>query len=211
MRRLLAVSWGLVAAFAHAAGPSTRVYAFQALLDGKPIGEHRFTVETDGTSRLVTSEADFKVTLLGFTAYRYHHHAREQWAGDCLASLASDTNDDGKPASVRLARNGDANQIATATGDRSVPGCLMTYAYWNPAMRSQTRLLDPQTGRVDAVKVERVGDGHIAVHGAEVEAVDWRITGGESPVDVWVSPAGDWVGLDSLVSGGKRKLSYRLP
>jgi hypothetical protein len=35
--------------------------------------------------------------------------------------------------------------------------------------------------------------------------------GGESPVDVWVSSGGDWVGLDSVVGGGKRKLSYRLP
>ena len=87
----------------------------------------------------------------------------------------------------------------------------MTYAYWNPAMRSQSRLLNPQTGKVDAVKVERVGPGRIAVHGADVDAVDWRITGGESPVDVWISAQGDWVGLDSVVSGGKHKLSYRLP
>lgn len=211
MRRLLALSCGLVAALAHAAGPSTRTYAFQALLDGKPIGEHRFTVETDGTSRLVTSEADFKVTLLGFTAYRYHHRAQEQWAGDCLASLTSNTDDDGKPANVRLTRNGDVNEIATASGHGSVPGCLMTYAYWNPAMRSQARLLNPQTGKVDAVKVERVGSGRVRVHGVDVDAVDWRVSGGESPVDVWVSADGEWVGLDSVVGGGKHKLSYRLP
>jgi hypothetical protein len=210
MRGFVALSL-LLAGAATQAATAPRVYAFQALLDGKPIGEHRFTVETDGTSRLVTSEADFKVTLLGFTAYRYHHHAQEQWAGDCLASLTSDTNDDGKPASVRLARNADVNEIATATGHGAVPGCLMTYAYWNPAMRSQTRLLNPQTGKVDAVRIERVGAGRVAVHGVEVEAVDWRITGGESPVDVWVSGAGEWVGLDSVVSGGKHKLSYRLP
>ena len=40
MRRLLALSCGLVAALAHAAGPSTRTYAFQALLE-KDIGERR--------------------------------------------------------------------------------------------------------------------------------------------------------------------------
>jgi hypothetical protein len=210
MRRLLALSCGLVTAVAHASGPATRVYAFQAQLDGKPIGEHRFTVEADGPSRLVTSEADFKVTLLGFTAYRYHHRAQEQWADDCLTSLTSSTDDDGKAANVRLTRNGDANEIATATGHGSVPGCLMTYAYWNPALLSQGRLLNPQTGKVDAVRVERVASGRIAVHGVDVDAVDWRITGGESPVEVWVSTAGDWIGLDSMVAGGKRKLSDRL-
>ena len=211
MRRLLVLAFGLAASLAQAAGPATRVYAFQALLDGKPIGGHRFTVETDGDTRLVSSEADFKVTLLGFTAYRYHHHAQEQWAGDCLASLTSNTDDDGKPATVRLARSGDVNEIATTSGHGSVPGCLMTYAYWNPAMRAQARLLNPQTGKVDAVRIERVGAGRVAVHGVDVDAVDWRITGGESPVDVWVSSEGEWVGLDSVVGKGRHKLSYRLP
>ena len=211
MKRLVALMCALGVAGAGAAETAPRVYAFQALLDGKPIGEHRFTVAADGAGRRVTSEADFKVTLLGFTAYRYHHHAQEQWAGDCLASLTSNTDDDGKPATVRLARSGDANEIATTSGHGAVPGCLMSYAYWNPAMRAQARLLNPQTGKVDAVRIERVGAGRVAVRGVDVDAVDWRITGGESAVDVWVSAEGEWVGLDSVVGKGKHKLSYRLP
>jgi hypothetical protein len=64
---------------------------------------------------------------------------------------------------------------------------------------------------VDAVTVTRVASGNIPVGGQDVAATDWRVTGGESPVDVWVSAAGDWVGLDSMVSNGRHKLSYRLP
>jgi len=211
VKRLVAAALAAMAAGGHAAEPATRVYAFQASLDGKPIGEHRFTVATEGAGRRVTSEADFKVTLLGFTAYRYRHRAQEQWAGDCLSSLTSSTDDDGKASSVRLSRKGDVQEIVTGTSSTSVEGCLMTYAYWNPAMLSQSRLLNPQTGKVDAVKVERVGAGRVLVHGAEVEAVEWRVSGGESPVDVWVSSSGEWVGLDSVVGGGKHRLSYRLP
>jgi hypothetical protein len=87
----------------------------------------------------------------------------------------------------------------------------MTYAYWNPALREQKRLLNPQTGKVDAVRIERVAGGHVAVGGRDVAATDWRISGGESPVDVWISAQGDWVGLDSMVSNGRHKLTYRLP
>ena len=87
----------------------------------------------------------------------------------------------------------------------------MTYAYWNPAMREQKRLLNPQTGKVDSVTVESVGSGNVTVGGKDVAATDWRITGGESPIDVWISEQGDWVGLDSMVSNGKHKLTYRLP
>ena len=195
---------------AHAAD-GTRTYAFKAFLDDKPIGHHTFTVTTEGSERQVTSEADFRVKIIGITAYRYHHHAEERWSGDCLSALAANTDDDGKPASVKLARSGDANVITANAGSQSEPGCLMTYAYWNPALREQRRLLNPQTGKVDAVRMERVASGHVMVSGKDVAATDWRITGGESPVDVWISEQGEWVGLDSTVSDGRRKLTYRLP
>ncbi|MEO5686642.1 MAG: DUF6134 family protein [Burkholderiaceae bacterium] len=206
---------GLAASAAFAADDAprsgTRTFPFKAFLDDKPIGEHRFTVVTDGATRKVTSEADFAVKFLGFNAYRYHHHVEEQWAGECLSSLVSSTDDDGKPASVKLLKSGGVNEITTLAGKKSEPGCLMTYAYWNPALREQKRLLNPQTGKVDAVTIERVGSGHVVVAGKDVVATDWRITGGESPVDVWLSDAGEWVGLDSMVSNGRHKLTYRLP
>ena len=208
MKRSLAVVLLATALAAHAAD-GTRVYAFKAFLDDRPIGGHRFTVVTEGSDRRVTSEADFAVKFIGITAYRYHHHAQEQWSGDCLASLVSSTDDDGKPAGVRLVKNGDVNEITTSAGKKTESGCLMSYAYWNPAMRGQKRLVNPQTGKVDAVTVARVADGHVMVDGKDVAATDWRITGGESPVDVWISDQGDWVGLDSMVGNGKHKLTYR--
>ena len=195
----------------HVVDAATRVYAFKAFLDGKPIGEHRFTVATDGATRKVTSEADFAVKIIGITAYRYHHHADEQWVGECLSGLQSSTDDDGKAASVKLVKSGDTNEIATNAGKKSEPGCLMTFAYWNPAMRERECLLNPQTGKVESVKVERLAGGTVPVGGKDVAATDWRITGGESPIDVWISEQGDWIGLDSMVGNGRHKLTYRLP
>lgn len=190
--------------------PGTRTYSFHALLDGKPIGDHRFTVSTEGGNHTLASEADFSVRFLGFQAYHYHHRADEQWTGDCLAALTAATDDDGKPTRVRLERDGDTNRISTATGRTTEPGCLMSYAYWNPALRTRTRLLNPQTGKVDAVRIERAGSGTLAVHGQDVAATRWRIVSADATVDVWYSAQGEWIGLDSLV-GGKHQLSYRLP
>ena len=201
----------LATAFAAHAADGTRTYAFEAFLDGKPIGKHTFTVTTDGNARKVTSEADFSVKIIGITAYHYRHHAEEKWVGDCLAGLSSTTDDDGKAASVKLVKNGDASEITTNAGMTSESGCLMTFAYWNPAMRAQKRLLNPQTGKVDAVTVARAASGDVSVGGKQVAATDWRVTGGESPIDVWVSEQGEWIGLDSMVSNGKHKLTYRLP
>ena len=63
---------------------------------------------------------------------------------------------------------------------------------------------------IESVQVQPASAGTLAVSGAPVAAMRYRITGAAQPVDVWYAANGDWVGLDALVAGG-RKLSYRLP
>jgi len=97
----------------------------------------------------------------------------------------------------------------------------MSYAYWHPALVRQQRLLNPQTGEVDEVRIERLPDASLAVAGREVEAMRWRLTA--TPPAAAGKPAqrqqltlwrdrsdGRWIGLDAVVKGG-RVLSYRLP
>jgi Family of unknown function (DUF6134) len=178
--------------------PPTGDWDFQALLDGSPIGQHRFSVSGQGNERTVVSEADLTVKVLGFTAYRYHHKATEQWRGDCLTALDSATDDDGKTSQVREAPSAAEGQ-----------GCVMSFAYWNPAICTQRQLLNAQTGQLEAVQVQRVGQGTVEVRGRPVEATEFRITGPKHSIVVWYAADGRWVGLDSIVGGG-RKLSYRL-
>jgi hypothetical protein len=190
MRRLV-----LLACLAASSAGATE-WNFRALLDDKPIGTHRFSVRVQGDERTLVSEASFAVTFLGMTAYRYRHEAIEQWRGDCLSDLNSTTDDDGKTSRVHL-------------GADALKGCVMSFAYWNPLIQTQTRLLNAQTGRFESVQVTRVGPGTLEVRGMPTAATRWRITGPARPIDVWYSMQGDWIGLDSTVPGG-RKLSYRL-
>ena len=64
------------------AGAQSRVWDFQAFLDDKPIGHHRFTLSAQGDTRELKSETRFVVKLLFITAYRYTHDAVEHWRGD---------------------------------------------------------------------------------------------------------------------------------
>ena len=173
---------------------------FRAFLDGSPIGEHRFVLSGAGDERHLSSEASFAVKLLGITAYRYRHSATERWRGNCLVRLAADTDDGGKRSRVRLG----------AEGDGPLAGCVMSFAYWNPAIRSQTRLLNAQTGLQENVRVSRIEESVIDVRGTATQAVRWRITGPAAAIDIWYSTADEWIGLDSTLESG-RKLSYRLP
>ena len=86
----------------------------------------------------------------------------------------------------------------------------MSFAYWNPALRQQTQLLNAQTGQLRSA-CRCAGS---ARRGSRCAASPSRRSGGASaapaaPLDVWYSAQGEWIGLDSIVAGG-RKLSYRL-
>ena len=199
----------LFAGGAAAAPPAGGEWNFRALLDGKPIGQHRFSISAEGEDRKVVSEANFAVKFLGVTAYRYRHKATEQWRGDCLTALTATTDDDGKANKVHIEPDGDALSVVSGNATQSLKGCVMSFAYWNPAIQTQSRLLNAQTGKVEAVQVSRIGSGSLEVRGQPVAATQFRITGPAAPIDVWYSPQGEWLGLDSTVSGG-RKLSYRL-
>ncbi|WGT63068.1 DUF6134 family protein [Variovorax paradoxus] len=201
----LAVALAVLPAAAAAAGEST----FSVFLDDTPIGEHRFSIGGTEDARSVVSEASFTVKLLGLTVYRYRHRAVEKWRGDCLSELTATTDDDGKASRVRTEAEGDGLAVVTEAGRQALKGCVMSFAYWNPAIQRQPRLLNAQTGRSESVQVSRAGGGTVEVRGRQVAATRWRIDGPAQPIDVWYSAQGEWVGLDSMVDGG-RKLIYRL-
>ncbi|MGE5104176.1 MAG: DUF6134 family protein [Betaproteobacteria bacterium] len=198
------------------AATSPEEWNFTVQLDGKPIGAHRFVLASAGDRYMaLRSEARFDVTLLGISLYRYRHGASERWADGCLASIDARTDDDGRLTEVRGQVVGarfdlqvqDEGRPATA---RAVPaGCLMSFAYWNPALARQKYLLDPGSGRIEQVVMASPPDVPADLDAQAQPVRGLRIGGLAQPIDVWY--VGDrWVGLDTFVSGGRR-LSYRLP
>lgn len=193
-------------------------WQFTVLLDGEPIGQHRFSLSPlRGDSRTLVSEARFEVRLLGFTAYRYQHRAEERWQEGCLARLQARTDDDGQLTTVTGERAGERFVVtaragnttpSTATVEAASPTCLMTFAYWHPDLVLQQRLLDPGTGRIEAVNVTPLPATTIEVAGVPRPVRGWRIAGLPRPIDLWYAGS-RWVGLDTTVERGRR-LSYRL-
>lgn len=200
-------------AWLPSAQAATRQWNFTVTLDDKPIGDHRFTVDTDGAERRVTSTARYRVKVFGLTVYRYDHHAEEHWVDRCLDRLDAQTNDDGKQTSVQGHYEGRdfVWQVQPAQGGASTSQavCPMTFAYWSPDIATRSTLLDPGSGRLERVQIAALPPATIDVHGAPTAVRGLRINGLKHPIDVWY--AGDeWVGLDTTVAG-QRRLRYRLP
>jgi hypothetical protein len=185
------------------------VWNFRVTLDDRAIGWHRFTLRGSGEERELVSDAVFEVKVLGLTVYRYAHKAIEDWRGGCIDSLSSRTDDDGQQFAVEAATESARLVVASARGRQTLEGCVMSFAYWNPAMLRQTRLLNAQSGQVETVSIALAGEENLTVGGAVVAARHYRISGPKNPVELWYSNTGEWLGLESVVAGGRR-LRYRL-
>lgn len=182
---------------------------FRVLLDDAPIGYHRYTLSERGALRELKAESRLEVKVLFVTAYSYTHDVTEQWRGNCLESLRARTDDNGTQSTVEAVVAAGALVVTTAKGREPLSGCSMSFAYWNPQMLRQSRLLNPQTGAYETVRVVAHGEERIAVQGAPVMAQRFRVSGAKFPIDLWYSTTGEWLALESTVGGGRR-LRYEL-
>ena len=111
--------------------------------------------------------------------------------------------------SVSGQRENDAFEVEATAGRNEVPGCIKTFAYWNPDILDEQYLLNSQTGEVLAVSFEPVSEETLVVRGEETPATRYRLVAKNMELDVWYSEDQRWLALESTVKGG-RKLRYEL-
>lgn len=188
---------------------TSRVWDFNALLDGKPIGTHRFAVLGDGPELRLESDASFTVKILFVEVYRYQHRARETWRGDCLVQIDSETRENSDDFKVDGSVRDGLFQVTTLKGGKTLEGCVMGFAYWNPLILKQTSLLNAQTGEYLPVRVESLGTETLQVRGVETRANRYSLHADKLKIDVWYKDDKEWVALESATEGG-RILRYEL-
>ena len=207
LRSLAAVPALALGAAAAATGEPAD-YAFRVLLDEREIGAHEFRIEHEGGREIVESRADFDVRLLFVNVYSYEHRDREVWEDGCLARLESETDDNGRRFAVRVERR-EEGTVVEAQGDaRTVPGCLRTFAYWDPSFLEAQRLLNSQDGSLVDVAVTPLGETELRIDGEAVPARGFRVEGEQGlRLTLWYAVEDErWLALESLREG--RVLRY---
>jgi Family of unknown function (DUF6134) len=127
-----------------------------------------------------------------------------------LQSLDDTTNDNGKQLTVRGEREGDVLSVHSERASIDRTGCVSSYAYWNSKrLLEQGELLNPQTGEIDKVKVEMMGEESLVVGGRESIANRIRIRRNSGDIDLWYSKEGEWLQLESITEQ-QRRIRYRV-
>lgn len=203
---------GFAAASTSDAGSSAgneREWNFRVLLDGKEVGYHNFSLVEESGAQQLTAEADFKVKFLFVTAYRYEHENHEIWRNNCLQSITSRTDANGRQFNVKGTRSDDLLAVQANDERIEVNGCVKTFAYWNPDILDEPKLLNSQTGEVLPVDIEMIARETLSVRGEETPAQRYRLEAKNMQLDLWYSDDQEWLALESTVKGG-RKLRYEL-
>lgn len=180
-----------------------RSWQFSVLLDGSPIGYHRFELMSRESELEVRSEASFDVRFLFINAFRYRHSNRELWEGECLRVIESSTRQNGEEFAVSGERLAEGLRIEANGKADQLDGCVMTFAYWNPRFLEQTRLLHPQTGEYMSVDVQPLGREELTVRGESVIATAYQVRARDVDITVYYSDDDEWLGLESIAKGGR--------
>jgi Family of unknown function (DUF6134) len=208
MTLALFLSMALLSA-AITASASTGEWRFRVFLDDAEIGYHRFSLLGDGPEQQLESEARYNVKFLYVTVYRYAHDSRERWQGSCLKQVEANTLDNGKMLAVRGTQDGERFVVTGTRGQANLPACVMTFAYWNPDLLGQSRLLNVQTGEYMDVQVRVLGEETLTVRGAAQRALHYALETRDFRIDLWYSPNKEWLALESSTEGG-RKIRYQI-
>jgi len=175
---------------------------FQVYVDNKPAGQTVMKVaDKDGTTECSVSVRVEVRALLG--KYQYSLDATETWKDGKLLGLRSTCNDDGTKHDVTLTSDGTT---ATLKADgKTIKGKAAVWptTYWRlPPAAGDLTLIDSDTGKLIAAKLEKVGAEKVRVLGADKEATKYRLTGGLD-VTLWYDAGGRLV-RESFVESGHR-------
>lgn len=199
----------LLLATQTAIASASQAWNFNVYLDDKVIGQHRFEVFTRDKTRYVAVDASFDVRVLFINAYRYRHDNYEVWQGKCLQTIRSHTDDNGDKTFVDGTIQDGILQLRTIDGTETLPGCIRTFAYWDPVILKSKYLLNAQTGKLLPVQVNALGEEQIQVRGKQVSAYHYRLVTDKFVIDLWYSPQREWLALQSTTSSGA-VLRYQL-
>jgi hypothetical protein len=177
---------------------SSKDWAFDVYLDKQKIGTHTFSLN----GNQLISKANFKVKVLFINAYDYAHTAQETWQNDCLSKLTAHTVENKVVMDVDANKQGDVFEVRYNKITQKLPECTMTFAYWNPKILTQKKLLNPQNAEYLDTKIQSLGKETIQVRGRPIEASHYKILGAlngknKLNIDVWYDQNNDWVALKS--------------
>lgn len=179
-------------------------WSFDVFLDKSKMGQHTFAL----SNNQLTSMAKFNVKVLFIQAYAYDHKAVEQWRDGCLVSLNTNTVENKVIDEVKGSLTESGFVVDNGKTTQTLPECTMTFAYWDPKILHQTKLLNPQNGQWLDIKVIKTNEETLTIKNLATKTTHYKLTGtlaGKSKLNIelwYTADTQEWVALKSITPEG---------
>ncbi|MDA5194805.1 DUF6134 family protein [Govanella unica] len=175
--------------------------------NGDLIGHQETRFSTENGILRVVNEGRLKVKVLFVTAYSYSFDSVSLWCGETMTSFEAHVNDNGKKKQILASATSAGMRVNGPEGEVLVAAPLYPTEHWNPATLKTSRILNSQSGRIDAVQVTDLGEELIAINSGSLPARHYSFRG-DLDLDVWYDRAGRWVKLRFVTKKDKSVIDY---
>ena len=181
---------------------------FDVVLNDEIIGKHSFKQVGNESHSL----AEFKFNCM-FMNFSYEHDSKETWNENCLKSIVSKTDDDGDLFNVEGGKDNNKFEVSSNGIEKILPECIMTFAYWNPKILLQKKLMNSQDAEWLDVAITDVGIETRNIREQKISTHHYKIQANKDGdevfiIDVWYDDNMSLVGLKSPTPIGD--LIYKL-
>lgn len=174
---LMSVSAAVPAAASSPSLPGDGRLDFTITRNGEAIGTHSYRFARHGRQTTVDIRTEIDFRLFTIPVYRFQHQSREVWDGDTLASLVSQTDDNGEPVHLEVRAEGEVLTVQRQTETRAVEGPAIPASLWNASTLRHRRLIGTVGGSVLATRVIFLGETDLQVGGRTVATRHYRVSG----------------------------------
>jgi len=174
---------------------------FDVMRNGETIGEHIVTFLPTEEGLSVHSRLRIDIKFLGLTVYKYRYVSRSIWGGGRLLYLNASVDDDGNRHNVAVRHLNGRLQITGPDGRKSASPNAFPTNHWNVLVLRSDHVINTITGKLNRVRIERVGDATVTTNAGPRDATHYRYTG-DLDADVWYDRMDRWVKLRFGVKDG---------
>jgi hypothetical protein len=182
---------------------------FDIYLNDKKVGQQSVDITPTDSGEIVVIKSQFNIKLLFVNVFSYQHTANEAWRNSCLHSIDTSTKENSDEFFVQSKKTNAGLSITSNSGISELQGCIRSFAYWDLSRLDSERLLNGQTGKYVPATLVANGQEDFLLDDKEIRASRYTLTAENSDINLWYDQNQNWVGLNTLVKGG-RTLSYRL-
>ena len=185
-----------------------RAASFDVIRFGQTIGRHQVSFEGTPDALKAISKIDIEVVIAGVRIFDYHHQGTETYRGPRLVAYASETFDNDSTFKVEGKATDDGFAVIGRKVELVAPADILVGTFWNPAIVTRDRILDPKRGRLYDMRVTGKENLVLPILGAPTPVTRYDIIGKLSGA-VFYDEGGDWVGARLTARGSDVQFRLR--